>query len=190
MFYDHFIARKSDSRDDAFLLAFVSMMQRYGLTVVPATYFAPELLVKKGNLTGSTISAAQQRDIEFGWELAKQMGGLDVGQTVAVKDRAVLAVEAIEGTDRCIARAGELCKKGGFTVVKVAKPQQDSRFDVPTIGVGTLESIVLAGGRCLAVEAEHTIIINEPDVIAFARKHHLIIVAVEDKMVARQQDAA
>lgn len=190
MFYDHFIARKSDSRDDAFLLGFVRMMQRHGLTVVPATYFAPELLVKNGNLTGCTISAAQQRDIDFGWELAKQMGGLDVGQTVVVKDRAVLAVEAIEGTDRCIARAGELCRKGGFTVVKVAKPQQDSRFDVPTIGLGTLESIVSAGGRCLAVEAGHTIIINEPAVIAFARKHHLIMVAVEDKLLARQHDAA
>ena len=86
------------------------------------------------------------RDVEFGWELAKHMGGLDVGQTVCVKDQAVLAVEAIEGTDACIRRAGELCRQGGFTVVKVAKPQQDMRFDVPTVGAGTLESIA-AGGR-------------------------------------------
>ena len=83
-------------------------------------------------------SAAQQKDIEFGWKMAKEMGRLDVGQSVAVKDRAVLAVEAIEGTDECIRRAGALCPAGGFTVVKVAKPQQDMRFDVPTIGMGTL----------------------------------------------------
>jgi len=157
---------------------------------VPATYFAPELLVKPGNLTESTITASQQRDIDFGWELAKCMGGLDIGQTVVVKDRAVLAVEAIEGTDCCIARAGELCPKGGFTVVKVAKPQQDSRFDVPTVGIGTLESIVGAGGRCLAVEAEHTIIIDEPAVLQFAKEHNLIFVAVAGEDLIPRREAA
>jgi len=190
MFYNHFVARNSDTRDDAFLLAFVAMFQRQGLTVVPATYFAPELLVKPGNLTKNTITASQQRDIDFGWELAKCMGGLDVGQTVVVKDRAVLAVEAIEGTDCCIVRAGDLCPQGGFTVVKVAKPQQDSRFDVPTVGIGTLESIVKAGGRCLAVEAEHTIIIDEPAVLQYANENNLIFVAVAGEDLIPRREAA
>ena len=83
----------------------------------------------------------EESDIAFGWELAKEMGRLDVGQSVAVKERAVLAVEAIEGTDRAILRAGELCRAGGFVVVKVAKPQQDMRFDVPTVGCTTIESL-------------------------------------------------
>ena len=90
-----------------------------------------------------------------------------------------MAVEAIEGTDECIRRAGTLCTAGGFTVVKVAKPQQDMRFDVPTIGVGTLETLVAAGGRVLAVEAGRTIILDQPQVIAFADRHKLVLVALD-----------
>src|SRR5690606_40576041 len=116
------------------------------------TDYAPELLVKPGVLTGGQLSAAQLADIQFGWVLAKELGRLDVGQSVCVKGRGVLAVEAIEGTDECIRRAGSLCPAGGFTVVKTAKPQQDMRFDVPTIGLGTLETMVAAGARTLAVE--------------------------------------
>jgi len=105
----------------------------------------------------------------------------------------VLAVEAVEGTDLCIQRAGELCKQGGFVVVKVAKPQQDSRFDVPAIGVGTLEAINKAGGNCLAIEAGHTIIINEADVTEYARKNKITVVALKDGQVSvedTQRDAA
>tara|TARA_B100000700_G_scaffold274837_1_gene320166 strand:- start:135 stop:1055 length:921 start_codon:yes stop_codon:yes gene_type:complete len=193
MFYDFIVTKKKDRKDDTFLLAFVNLFERHGIFVLPATHFAPELLVKEGNLTGSKISKAQQLDIQFGWELAKQMGGLDVGQTVVVKNQAVLAVEAVEGTDLCIQRAGELCRQGDFTVVKVAKPQQDSRFDVPAIGVGTLESIKAAGGKCLAIEAGHTIIINEPEVLEYARKHKITMVALQDGIVTAtsdQRDAA
>ena len=179
MFWDFMITKKKDRKDDTFLLAFVNLFERHGISVLPATHFAPELLMQEGNLTGFKISKSQQLDISFGWELAKQMGGLDVGQTVVVKNQAVLAVEAVEGTDLCIQRAGELCKQGGFTVIKVAKPQQDSRFDVPAIGVGTLESIKDAGGSCLAVEAGHTIIINEADVIEYARKNKITVVALK-----------
>ena len=88
----------------------------------------------------------EAKDIEFGWTMAKEMGRLDIGQSVTIKGRATLAVEAIEGTDECIRRAGKLCAPG-FTVMKVAKPKQDMRFDVPTIGVGTLETMVKAGRR-------------------------------------------
>jgi UDP-2,3-diacylglucosamine hydrolase len=102
-----------------------------------------------------------------------------VGQSVAVKERAVLAVEAIEGTDRAIARAGELCPAGGFTVVKVAKPQQDMRFDVPTVGCSTIESLHAAGGRVLAIEADKTIIVDEPDVVELANRHGMTIVALD-----------
>ena len=188
MFYDFMIAKKSDRKDDTFLLAFVNLFERHGVSVLPATHFAPELLVKQGNLTGSKLSKSQQLDIQFGWDLAKQMGGLDVGQTVVVKNQAVLAVEAVEGTDLCIQRAGELCAQGGFTVVKVAKPQQDSRFDVPVVGVGTLESIKKAGGHCLAIEAGHTIMINEPEVIEYARKQRITVVALNDGVVSAEHD--
>ncbi|MGA2032334.1 MAG: LpxI family protein, partial [Thermoguttaceae bacterium] len=124
-------------------------------------------------------SAWQWKDIRFGWQLAKEMGRLDIGQSVAVRDQAVLAVEAVEGTDECIRRAGQLCPAGGFTVVKVAKPQQDMRFDVPTIGLGTLETLVAAGGRVLAVEAGRTILLDAPQVLDLADRHGVVIVAVE-----------
>jgi len=98
-----------------------------------------------------------------------------------VKDRSPLAVEAIEGTDDCIRRAGQLCKAGGFTVVKVAKPQQDMRFDVPTIGLGTLETMAAAGARVLALEAGRTIIIDQPRVVEFANRSKMVVVALEDQ---------
>lgn len=177
-FYPHFIATKKDRKDDTLLGAVVEAFAQDGITFAPATNYAPELLVKPGCLTDRAPSPAQWKDIEFGWMLAKEMGRLDVGQTVAVKDRSVMAIEAIEGTDACIRRAGELCKSGGFTVVKVAKPQQDMRFDVPTIGLGTLESLVAAGGKVLAVEASKTIVVDESAVIDFANRHKLVIVAL------------
>ncbi len=105
------------------------------------------------------------------------MGRLDIGQSVAVKNRSVLAVEAIEGTDRAIARAGELCPAGGFVVVKVAKPQQDMRFDVPTVGRDTIESMRKAGGKVLAIEAGKTILIDSDQTIDLANRYGLCIVA-------------
>jgi DUF1009 family protein len=102
---------------------------------------------------------------------------------VVVKDRAVLAVEAIEGTDAAIARAGTLCRSGGFTVVKVAKPNQDMRFDVPTVGKTTIENLHRAGGRILAIEAGKTIILNESETVAAAEKLGICIVALNDKEI-------
>jgi DUF1009 family protein len=99
---------------------------------------------------------------------------------VVVKGQAVLAVEAIEGTDECIRRAGQLCRAREFTVVKVAKPQQDMRFDVPTIGVGTLRTMAEAGARVLAIEAGKTIVLDEPEVVEFANRHGLIVVACDE----------
>jgi hypothetical protein len=136
--------------------------------------------VKQGIFSRAALSRGQTQDIEFGWQLAKQMGGLDIGQTVAVKGQAVLAVEAIEGTDQCIRRAGMLCPAGNFTVVKVAKPQQDMRFDVPTIGMGTLQTLKQAGATTLAVEADKTIILDEPRLRRFASENGIAVVALRD----------
>ena len=186
-FYPHFILTRKDRKDDTLLGAIVEAFRRSGVHFAPATDYAPELLVKFGCLTERRPTAAQQKDIEFGWRMAKEMGRLDVGQSVAVKNRAALAVEAIEGTDQCIRRAGTLCTAGGFTVVKVAKPQQDMRFDVPTIGQGTLESMVAAGAKVLAVEAGKTILIDQPQAIEFANRHQLVVVALD--AVAATTDA-
>jgi DUF1009 family protein len=169
---------RADNRDDSLLLGLIDEFARDGLTFHSALDFCPELLVQPGLLTRRAPTAREEADIAFGWDLAKEMGRLDVGQSVAVKERAVLAVEAIEGTDRAILRAGELCPSGGFVVVKVAKPQQDRRFDVPTIGRATVETLRQAGGRVLAVEAGQTILLDQAETVALADRYGLTIVAL------------
>jgi UDP-2,3-diacylglucosamine hydrolase len=174
-----FIWRQHDRRDDTLLSVVCHDFARDGIIMTPATDLAPQLLAQPGQLTRRAPTAAQWQDIEFGWKLAKEIGRLDIGQSVTVKGRAVIAVEALEGTDRCIRRSGELCPQGGFTVVKVAKPQQDMRFDVPTVGVLTVESMVAARASVLAIEARKTIIVDEAEVVALADKHGVAIVALE-----------
>lgn len=175
---------RRDRKDDTLLLAVIREFERDQIQFDSALDYCPELLVKHGFLTKRRPTEAQWKDIRFGWELAKEMGRLDVGQSVAVNDLAVLAVEAIEGTDRMIRRAGELCRRGGFTVVKVAKPQQDMRFDVPTIGVQTIRTLHEAGARVLAVEANRTILLDHEEVTALADRLGIVVVAVNaDELV-------
>ena len=169
---------RRDKKDDSILLGVIAEFERDGMTFASALDFCPELLVKHGILTRRRPTAAEMKDVAFGWTLAKEMGRLDVGQSVAVKELAALAVEAIEGTDRCIERAGSLCRAGGWTLVKVAKPQQDMRFDVPTIGTDTIENLHKARAKVLAIEAGKTIVLDQDEVVALADRYGLSIVAV------------
>jgi DUF1009 family protein len=172
--------RRSDNKDDTLLLSIIAEFARDGLHFDSALNLCPELLVPAGPLTRRKPTAAELRDVAFGWHLAREMGRLDVGQSVAVKDRAVLAVEAVEGTDQAIQRAGSLCRSGGFTVVKVAKPQQDMRFDVPTVGTSTIETLYEAGGRVLAIEADRTIVLDQEETVRLADRYGLSIVALNE----------
>jgi DUF1009 family protein len=172
--------KRRDNRDDSILLSVIAEFARDGLHVQSALDILPELLVNAGVLTRRRPTPREEADIRFGWELAKEMGRLDVGQSVAVKEQAVLAVEAIEGTDRAILRAGELCRAGGFVVVKVAKPQQDMRFDVPTVGTTTIETLHRARGRVLAIEAGKTIVLDHDQTVALADRLGICIVALPD----------
>lgn len=183
-FYPHFVSRTADQRDDSLLGAIVRAFADRGIRLAPATDFAEDLLVKPGLVAGAPLSPARQADAEFGWAMAKEMGRLDVGQSVCVKDRSVIAVEAVEGTDLCIQRAGQLCPKGGFTVVKVAKPQQDMRFDVPTVGRKTLATMLAAGATTLVIEGDKTILLDEADFRAFAQQHKISVVAVDSAAAA------
>jgi len=172
-----YVLGRRDRRDDTLLNIAVTEYAKDGILMAPATDLAPQLLAREGQLTRRGPTAAQLQDIEFGWTLAKELGRLDIGQSVTVKGRAVIAVEAVEGTDACIRRSGAFCPQGGFTVVKVAKPQQDMRFDVPTIGVGTIESMLAARAGVLAIEAGKTIIVDQAEVVALADQHGLAIVS-------------
>ena len=173
-----------DQKDDTLLLRLIAEFEKDGLRMASALEVCPELLVQPGRLTRRGPSASELRDVAFGWAMAREMGRLDVGQSVVVKELAVLAVEAIEGTDAAIARAGKLCPAGGFTVVKVAKPEQDMRFDVPTVGPRTVENLARAGGRVLALEAGRTILIDEEQTVARADKLGLCIAAYTEAALA------
>jgi DUF1009 family protein len=124
--------------------------------------------------------AKEAADIAFGYRIAKAMAGNDIGQTVCVKDKAVIAVEAMEGTDQCIRRAGTM-SQGNFIVNKVAKPKQDLRFDVPVVGLGTIETFAEAGGGILAVEAGKTLILDQEKLIHWANSEKIGIVGVDSE---------
>jgi hypothetical protein len=177
-----------DNRDDTIVHAVIKEFAADGIAFESALDLCPELLVTPGVLTRRRPTPREEEDIAFGWELAREMGRLDVGQSVAVKERAVLAVEAIEGTDRAIARAGELCRAGGFVVVKVAKPHQDMRFDVPTVGTATIETMHRAGGRVLAIEAGRTIILDQPATVALAERYGISVVALREAEALRRPE--
>jgi DUF1009 family protein len=170
---------RRDNRDDTLLLGLIADFARDGLHFESALNLCPELLVRPGVHSKRRPTARELADIQFGWDVAKVLGDLDVGQSVAVKEKSVLAVEAVEGTDRAILRAGELCRAGGFVVVKVAKPRQDMRFDVPTIGCNTIETLHRAGGRVLAIEADKTIVLDREQVVALADRHGITLVALD-----------
>jgi UDP-2,3-diacylglucosamine hydrolase len=169
---------RHDRRTDTVLRAVADELQKNGITLIDSTTFIPEHLAHAGTMTRRQPTAAQTGDIAFGLPLVRQMGLMDIGQAIAVKEREVIAVEAMEGTDRMIARAGELCRSGGWTLIKVAKPQQDLRFDVPTIGPQTIEKLHAAGGTCLAVEATKVILINKPDLIQTADRLGVCLVGI------------
>lgn len=175
--------KRSDNLDDTLMLALLNEFRSEGMDCVSALDLCPELLVRDGVLSRRRPTEKELRDARFGWRLARKMGELDIGQSVMVRDRAVLAVEAIEGTDACILRAGELCGRGGFVAVKVAKPNQDMRFDVPTVGPRTVESLRAAGGTALVIEAGKTILIDEAETLALADRHGICVAAFTDATV-------
>jgi DUF1009 family protein len=179
-FWPHFVTGRRDNRDDSLLGAIAAAFDSRGVRICPATDFAPELLAGDGLLAGRPLTPHLAADVAFGWRLAKELGRLDIGQTVVVKNRAPLALEAIEGTDECIRRAGSLCPAGGITVVKVAKPAQDLRFDMPTIGVGTIDTVAAAGAAVLAIEAGRTILVDAPALAARATAYGVTIASYYD----------
>lgn len=150
--------------DDTIMLAIVKEFADHGIDVMDQTFYLSDMMCHEGVLTKREPTKAEWRDIEYGMEMAKKLAALDVGQTVVVKSQAIMAVEAIEGTDEAIIRGGTLAK-GGAVVAKVAKPNQDPRFDVPTVGLKTIESIAKVGATVLAIEAKKTLFVGMKNVI-------------------------
>ncbi len=167
-----------DRRNDTVLAAVADELANHGIIMKDCIEYTQEHMAPEGVLTRTQPTESQVRDAQFGWTIAKEMGRLDIGQSVAVKDTDVIAVEAIEGTDRMIERAGQLCKRGGWTMIKVAKPDQDMRFDVPTIGPDTIANLKKNGAKMLVIEAGKTVIVEREQTIADAEKAGIIIQSI------------
>ena len=170
-------SRLKNFNDDTLTLALVEELASAGITVLDQTELLQPLMPQAGVLTKRQPTEAELADMRFGLDMARKIGGLDIGQTVVVKNRAIMAVEAIEGTDACIRRGGQL-GRGGVTVAKSAKPKQDMRFDVPGIGPDTIESMAAAGAVALVFEAGRTLVVEKEVLLEKANQHGMTIVAM------------
>ncbi|NNL66004.1 MAG: UDP-2,3-diacylglucosamine diphosphatase LpxI [Myxococcales bacterium] len=171
------LAALRDRKDDSILGAVVDEIASEGIAFPPQTELLPELFGTAGLLGETAPDAAAWADVRFGWPAAKTIGGLDIGQSVVVKERAVIAVEAIEGTDAAIRRAGELAGPG-CCLVKVAKPSQDPRFDLPTIGVETIKTLREARASTFAFEAGRTVVLEPAELAAAADADGIAVVGI------------
>jgi len=168
-----------DRSDDSILLAIAKELAKDGITLINTTDFSSGLLTPEGLLTEERISENEWKDIAFGWKIAKEIGRLDIGQTVVIKDQAVMAIEAIEGTDEAIKRGGKLAGEGAV-VIKVSKPKQDMRFDVPVVGMTTLKSMIDVNARVLAVEAGRSILLQRKKMLKEADEAAISIVGYKE----------
>src|SRR5256886_8607501 len=161
----------------ALIGAVASELASEGIELIDSTYFLKEQLPQPGTLTRRAPDERERGDIEYGLEIAHEIARLDLGQTIVVRNRACVAIEAMEGTDAVIRRAGELAR-GKLTVVKIAKPDQDMRFDVPVVGVPTIETMKEAGATCLCLTANKTLIFDREAMVRVANKNKIAIVAI------------
>lgn len=185
IFARHIISRQKSQGNDSLLLRCVEAFELQGIHIVSATDFAPELIMKQTIITKKRPSSGEWKDIQYGWKIARVLGRYDIGQSVAVKNQSVIAVEALEGTDGCINRAGVLCPAGGFTVIKIGKPDQDMRFDVPFFGMDTLKNLAASGASVLAMEADKTIAVEVRQCADFADKNNICVIIIDDDTVQK-----
>lgn len=163
--------------DDVILKAITNEIEKEGIRVIDTASFSPHLLTPEGLLTKKPPSREEEKDIEYGWKIAKEIGRLDIGQTVVIKSHAVMAIEAIEGTDEAILRGGEWAGEGAV-IVKVSKPQQDMRLDVPVVGVETLKTMIKVRAGVLALEAYKSIIINREQFLDMADNARISVIGL------------
>lgn len=169
---------RHDRRNARVLTALAEELGRNGITLIDSTTYIADQVATVGTMTRLQPTGAQKADIDFGWPLLTQTVELDIGQSIAVRDRDVIAVEAVEGTDAMIERAGELCKSKGWVLLKTAKRDHDMRADVPTIGLATIERAARAGCGCIAIGAGRVILVDKPAVVSAADEKRIAIVGV------------
>lgn len=166
-----------DKKDYSIFNEVSKLLGSLGVEVMDSTTYLKELIPQKSTLTKREPIKDEWEDIDYGRNVAKELSRFDIGQTVAVKDKTIIALEAMEGTDATILRAGSLVS-GGFAVVKVARPDQDMRFDVPLVGLDTLKWLIKAGGKVLALEEKKTLLIDRGKVVKLADEKDISIVII------------
>jgi len=162
--------RNENKQSQILLAAIADELATGGIILDNSTTYCKQHLASAGQMTSLRPNSSNEGDIEFGWRIVKKLAELDIGQAVAVREKEVIAVEAIEGTAKMIERAGQLCKAGGWTLLKAARHNQDMRFDVPCVGPETIRSLAENKAKCLVVEAKKTIIIDKPQTLKLADK--------------------
>ncbi len=170
------ISKLAVFHDDDILRAVAKELAGQGIEIVSSTKHLPELAAPSGCLTRRRLTRSEEEDVDFGWKVAKELGRLDIGQCVVVRKKVVLALEAIDGTDETILRGGRLAREGSV-VVKVSKPDQDLRFDVPCVGLETLKVMSQVNASVLAVEAGKTLIFDRSDIVEYANKNGISIIS-------------
>jgi DUF1009 family protein len=169
------LARLATKNTDSLLNAVANELAGEGITLIDSTTFLDRFLAVEGSMTKRALNKDERADIEFGLGIAHEIARLDIGQTIAVKDKAVVAVEAMEGTDAVILRAGEITRGRSFVVVKVAKPNQDMRFDVPVIGIATLEAMKRSGATAIHVTAKKTLLFDRDELLSLADQYRISV---------------
>jgi hypothetical protein len=172
----YFLKARKDKRDNAMLLAAADELRSEGIELVSCVKYSQQHLAGEGLMNQTSPPRSVWTDVDFGWRIARASADLDIGQSIAVKECDIIAVEAMEGTDAMIRRAGRVCRNGGWTMVKVARPKQDMRFDVPTVGPATLRNLKDAKCVCLVLEAEKTFIVDRPATLALADKLGIAVI--------------
>jgi DUF1009 family protein len=169
------LAGLQQKNTDALIGGIARVLDEAGIRLLDSTVFLEPHMAPEATLTRRGLNAREQADVEYGRPIAHRIALMDIGQTIVVRDKAVVAVEAMEGTDAVIRRAGELGQKKNLTVIKVSKPNQDMRFDVPVIGIPTMEHMVTAGASALVVDARRTLVMDREEMVRLADRNSIAV---------------
>jgi DUF1009 family protein len=163
---------------DSLIGGVARVLEEAGISLVDSTSLLKPHMISEGILTRRGLSQSEKSDVDYGRPIAQRIASMDIGQTIVVRDRAIVAVEAMEGTDAVICRAGELVHRKNLTVIKVSKPKQDMRFDIPVVGLSTLQNMIASGATALVIDAEHTLVLEKEEIVKMADENDIAVVAM------------
>ncbi len=172
------LASLQQKNTDSLIGGVARILEEAGISLVDSTTLLQPHMVSEGTLTRRGLRDSERSDAEYGRPIAQQIASMDIGQTVVVRDRAVVAVEAMEGTDAVIGRAGDLVHRQGLTVIKVSKPKQDMRFDIPVVGLSTIKTMIAFGATALVIDAHRTLVLDKEEMLKEANRNDIAVVAL------------